>query len=280
MEQIHWLSDREFQVADVTFYCSLDDYSRQTDANRFIILKDRGSLDNYSTVFGEAPPKTILEFGIFQGGSPALFSLWFNTEKFVGIDLSPPVAGFDEFCRTHPVGRKIRSYYQVSQTDQRRIEEIVRAEFGHTPLDVVIDDASHLYETSRETFEIAFPLLRPGGTYVIEDWGWAHWPGSQFFQHETPLSLLIMELTMLCASRSDLISDIRVFPSFAFIRKAIHAKAMSRFDLRSMYSKRGIELVGSKDLNLRGVASIFAERVKHEAGRKLEHLGRRFRGRR
>jgi len=25
--------------------------------------------------------------------------------------------------------------------------------------------------------EVLFPLLRPGGWYVIEDWQWAHSPG-------------------------------------------------------------------------------------------------------
>lgn len=280
MEQIRWLNERECTVAGVTFYCSLDDYSRKTDGERFILLKDREVLDNYASVFADAPPKNILEFGIFQGGSPALFSLWFNVDKFVGVDLSPPVTAFDEFCRTHPIGEKIRSYYQVSQTDRSRIEEIIRAEFGDASLDVVIDDASHLYENTRRTFEIAFPLLRPGGMYVIEDWGWAHWPGSQFFMNETPLSMLIMELVMLCASRSDLISDIRVFPSFAFIRKSREAKHMTEFNVDSSYCKRGIELVGSKNLNLRGVSGILAARLKHDVGRKAEYLTRRLNRRR
>lgn len=271
MEQIHWLSDRECTVAGVKFFCSLDDYTRTTDEERFILLKDRQVLDNYATVFAAQPPKTILEFGIFQGGSPALFSLWFDVDKFVGIDLSPPVAAFDEFCRKHPVGQKIRSYYQVSQTDRSRIEAIVAAEFGQLPLDVIIDDASHLYETSRRTFEITFPLLRPGGTYVIEDWGWAHWPDSRFFMGETPLSVLIMELVMLCASRSDLISDIRVFPSFAFIRKAQSAPPMKELDLGSSYHKRGIELVGSKNLNLRGVSRLLGESLADRIRAVLRH---------
>ena len=38
----------------------------------------------------------------------------------------------------------------------------------------MIDDASHLYEPSLASFETLFPLLRPGGTYIIEDWKWEH----------------------------------------------------------------------------------------------------------
>lgn len=276
MEHIRWLSDRECTVGGVTFYCSLDDFSRKSDAERLILLKDREVLENYATIFENAPPKNILEFGIFQGGSLALFSLWFDVQKLVGVDLSRPVPEFDKFCRTHPIGRRIRSYYQVSQTDKSRIEEIVRTEFGDTPLDAIIDDASHLYETTRRTFEITFPLLRPGGTYVIEDWGWAHWKGSRFFMNETPLSMLIMELIMLCASRSELISDIHVFPAFAFIRKSPKAPPKEELNLDSAYTKRGIELVGFNNPNLGGVFSLLAARLKDRIGREAKRLRRRL----
>jgi hypothetical protein len=44
------------------------------------------------------------------------------------------------------------------------------------PLDLVIDDASHIYGPTKASFQALFPLLRPGGLYLIEDWAWAHWP--------------------------------------------------------------------------------------------------------
>lgn len=270
MQKIRWLNEREFVLGDIRFYCALDDYSLKTDAERFILLKNREVLKNYATVFADAVPQNMLEFGIFQGGSPALFSSWFEVSKFVGVDLCSPVAAFDDFCRTNSAGRNIRSYYGVSQTDRQRIEAIVQAEFGDTPLDVIIDDASHTYRYTKRTFEIAFPLLRPGGIYVIEDWGWAHWPNSQFFMGETALSMLIMELLMLCASRSDLISEVRVFPSFAFIRKSPAAKPIADFALDSLYQKRGIELIGSKNTNLAGVASLLAASIANATQRKLQ----------
>jgi hypothetical protein len=34
----------------------------------------------------------------------------------------------------------------------------------------VIDDASHLLDPTRASFNVPFPLVRPGGVYVIEDW--------------------------------------------------------------------------------------------------------------
>jgi hypothetical protein len=113
------LSDKEFSVDGVRFLCALDDYSLKTNDDRLVILKDRESLESYAAVFSGTHPRTMLEFGIFQGGSPALFSLWFEIDKFVGIDLSAPIEEFDAFCNRHAVGRKIRTYYGISQTDKR-----------------------------------------------------------------------------------------------------------------------------------------------------------------
>lgn len=258
---IEWAGEREFSVGGIKFLCALDDYSLQTDSERFVILKDRSVLNNYSLVFSDNQPKTMLEFGIFQGGSPALFSLWFELEKFVGIDICSPVKDFDAFCKHHPAGSKITSHYGVSQTDRTLIDQIVREEFGTTPLDVIIDDASHLYGETRRAFEIAFPHLRPGGTYVIEDWGWAHWPGSQFFMGKTALSILIMEIVMMCASRSDIVSEVRIFPSFVFIRKSLHAPHIPDFKLDKLYTKRGIELVGAQHANTWDVVKLLAQRI-------------------
>jgi hypothetical protein len=277
MKQLEWRGEREFSVGGVRFICAFDDYSRKTDRNHFVILKDRAALDGYAAVFSDAQPRNILEFGIFQGGSPVMFSLWFDLHKFVGVDVCAPVAEFDDFCARHEAGKRIRSYYGVSQTDKSRIDQIVRKEFPNEPLDVVIDDASHVYRETRRTFEIAFPHLRPGGTYVIEDWGWAHWPGSRFHPGRTALSMLVMELMMVCASRSDLISEVRVFPSFAFVTKSPQALPISDFELDSLYTKRGIELVGAEKHNLMGVSKLVLARLFDRPVNKLRRLRNRRR---
>lgn len=280
MKALDWRSESELVIDGVHFDCSIDDYTGKTTKDRIVLLKSRSVLDLYARIFADAPPRTMLEFGIFQGGSPALYALWLELEKFVGIDISEPVTAFEDFCRSHQVGRKIRSYYGVSQTDRSRIEEIVRKEFGDTPLDVIIDDASHYYEYSRRTFEIAFPLLRPGGLYVIEDWGWAHWPNWSRFEKtyggHTSLSMLIMELLMLCASRRDLISEVRVFPAFVFVRKSPEAMPLAEFALDEAYSKREIELVGTQHLHLAGVARLAARSVATRTRRRLQRTGRKL----
>ena len=36
--------------------------------------------------------------------------------------------------------------------------------------DLIVDDASHMGGKSRETFKLLWPLVKPGGWYVLEDW--------------------------------------------------------------------------------------------------------------
>lgn len=276
MRELQWLSETEFRLAGVQFKCALGDYALEPTEDQLVILKNRGALDQYAAVVAGEPLKNMLEFGIFQGGSPVLFSLWFDLEKFVGVDICAAVDGFERFCRSHEVGKRIRSFYEVSQTNRGRIEAIIRTEFGATPIDAIIDDASHAYGATRRTFETAFPFLRPGGLYVIEDWGWAHWPNSRLHQGQTALSMLIMELLMVCASRSDVISEVRVFPAFAFVRKSPDAPALENFRLDDLYRKRGIELVGARNFNLAGVGRTWAEGVADSTKRALQRAKRRI----
>lgn len=242
MPALEWLNAKQFLIGDVNFQCWSHDYSLKTDENRLVILKTREVLENYATVLSGVPVSKVLEFGIFQGGSPAMFALWFDAEV-VGIDICDPVLGFDAFCTSNPIARRrIRSHYNVSQTDRPKVEGIIRSEFGNTQPDLIIDDASHLYRESRQTFEIAFPFLCPGGWYVIEDWGWPHWPGEPYFAGQSALSVLIMELLMLCASREDIVSEVRVFPAFTFIRKSPKAPDLTGMRLDGLYRARGLEL--------------------------------------
>ena len=261
MKELDWIDSDHFSIDGVRFQCVQRDYSLKSGEDRLVLLKDREMLDNYSRVVGTDRIRNVLEFGIFQGGSPALFTLWLELDKFVGIDVCQPVAVFDAFVARRALGEKIRTHYGVSQADEVRVADIVRNEFGATPVDLIIDDASHHYSRTRRAFEIAFPLLRPGGSYVIEDWGWAHWPTlPAVFRGQTALSMLIMELTMLCASRKDIVSEIRIFPSFVVVTKALAAPPLPDMSLDRLCNRRGVQLAGTKHLNIAGFSRLLAER--------------------
>ena len=214
----------------------------QDGPNRIIILKDRRSLESYRTVLRNHIARNVLEFGVLEGGSAVLFSLLLDLDKFVGVELNDQPPGLRQFLSQQEVGKRIRLHFKTSQTDEAKIRNIIRNEFDGTPLDLIIDDASHAYALTKRTFEIAFPHLRPGGLYVIEDWGWPHWKGCTACMGEPALSRLIFELGMVCATSPEIINDVWVHSSFAFIRKSEEANELLDFSIENLYQKRGLYL--------------------------------------
>ena len=61
-----------------------------------------------------------------------------------------------------------------------------------------------MYALTKKSFEALFPLLRPGGLYIIEDWAWGHWQAFQALDHpwsyEVPLTKLIFEIVAAIGS--------------------------------------------------------------------------------
>ena len=63
--------------------------------------------------------------------------------------------------------------FQGSQIDENFLMKVVD-ETGL--LDIIIDDGSHVNEHVVKTFKMLFPVLKDGGTYVIEDTQTSYWP--------------------------------------------------------------------------------------------------------
>jgi predicted O-methyltransferase YrrM len=92
-------------------------------------------------------------------------------ERFVAIELNDRrVGALDALIERRSLQDSVRPVYGVDQADRARLAAIAADEFGGQPLDLVIDDASHRLDETRASFECLFPLLRPGGRFVIEDW--------------------------------------------------------------------------------------------------------------
>ena len=87
-------------------------------------------------------------------------------------------------------------------------------EFGDEPLDLVIDDASHLYEPTRQSFQVLFPRLRHRGLYVIEDWTLDY---SQ--ADHPPLATLVHELLAETATSSRAVREMTVDRGFVAIER-------------------------------------------------------------
>jgi hypothetical protein len=120
------------------------------------------------------------------------------------------------------LGGRIKTYWNTDQANKARLRTIVETEFEGPP-DLVIDDASHLYWLTRASFEALFPLLMPGGLYIIEDWAWDHWPDSRVPNYlraaEDRLTRLAIELVEATGTSGQLILNIVVNPVFLVVER-------------------------------------------------------------
>jgi hypothetical protein len=103
----------------------------------------------------------MLELGIWKGDSLAMWRDAFPFATIVGVDLAPPELELGP--RVHVVAG--------DQSDAIMLAK-VRADHAPDGFDVIVDDASHIGQLSARSLQVLYPLhLRPGGLYVIEDWG-------------------------------------------------------------------------------------------------------------
>ena len=193
---------------------------RLSTSEAFTIVKNEHYLHIYEELASLFLPHSILELGIYQGGSYVLLDKLFNPRRMSAVEIrGQPVLPLLEYVADKP-DRFV--HFSTSQSDRKILEQIVRDDLADE-LDLVVDDASHTYEQTKASFEILFPLLRPGGIYSIEDWNWAHHPNFQApdapWSKDPALSNLLFEQIMLMGSAWS-ISEIRVWKFLYLIRKA------------------------------------------------------------
>jgi SAM-dependent methyltransferase len=127
-----------------------------------------GYLEAYATHFEPIRdrPVKLLELGIFRGHSLLLWQEYFPAGLIAGLDIDP--------VSLPGPGSRIRMY-QGSQADCPLLDR-VRLECAPEGFDVIIDDASHVGSLTKVSFWHLFRRhLKPGGLYVIEDWGTGYW---------------------------------------------------------------------------------------------------------
>lgn len=226
-DRLVWQRDRML-LDDLVF--RLEHY-RSADWNggdHFRFVKIKELVDQYANFFSRRSdfhPERVMELGIYDGGSTAFWYELFQPQKQVALDIQDQTDSpyFRRYVESRGLGGgRISTYWKTSQSDKARLRTIVETEFDG-PLDLVIDDASHLYRQTRASFEALFPLLMPSGLYIIEDWAWGHWSEYSSPDHpwagEEPLTQLVVELIEAAGTSTQLISSIVVYQGFVILER-------------------------------------------------------------
>lgn len=123
---------------------------------------------NYESLFGTLKQYDVrlLEMGIYKGDSLRFWSEFFPSGIVAGLDKEP--------VNITPANPRIKTY-QGRQEDLVLLDRIA-AEVAPDGFDVIVDDCAHIGELCRASFRHLFMNhLKPGGYYVIEDWGTGYW---------------------------------------------------------------------------------------------------------
>lgn len=105
-------------------------------------------------------PISMLEIGVQNGGSLETWSQYFKSaQRFIGCDIDPKCGSlkYDDPRISIVVG------------DANAAPTFVAIRESCASFDIVIDDGSHVSTDILNAFLNYFPLVKPGGLYVIED---------------------------------------------------------------------------------------------------------------
>lgn len=131
-----------------------------------LIDKWSGYFNVYDRHFGRYrnQPVKVLEIGVYHGGSLQLWKEFFGSvATIVGVDIDARCADYAEENVTIEIGdQSSPSFWQAFFQK-------------HGDFDVIIDDGSHVNQHQIITFLQAWPHLKDGGTFLVEDLCCAYW---------------------------------------------------------------------------------------------------------
>lgn len=137
-----------------------------TTAGNFGTVTDKialGYLPSYLRIAAELGPSArVLELGVWNGDSLRLWQQLFAFGEVTGVD--------SEMTAVWPPGaRKVL----------RNVRDPELPQHLNGPYDLIVDDASHYGADVTTAFTGLWPLLAPGGYYVVEDW-WLSFPDNPY----------------------------------------------------------------------------------------------------
>jgi Methyltransferase domain len=128
-----------------------------TAEGRFGQITDKvahGYLPAYLRIAADLGPRArVCELGVWQGDSLRLWQSLFPLGEVTGVD--------SDIQAKWPEG--------VRQVLRRQEDPGLPAVLGG-PFDLIVDDASHSGTLTALSLKALWPLVAPGGYYVIEDW--------------------------------------------------------------------------------------------------------------
>lgn len=135
----------------------------------------------YHSAFGSLRHNVqkFLEVGVFYGASLKMWHDYFPAAQVHGIDIfkilpGPSTLKYNAgyFWKKFKSGALDARYHlhKANQSDAHELAQLAATLGGeHAAFDIIVEDGSHMQRDQQMNLGLLFPLVRPGGFYVIED---------------------------------------------------------------------------------------------------------------
>lgn len=163
-----------------------------------------GYLPAYMAIAADLGPRArVCEVGVYYGESLQLWQALFPYGEVAGVDSDP--------ASVWPPGTR----QVLSDARNPSLPDILCG-----PFDLIVDDCIHYGETARITFDLLWPLLAPGGYYVIEDW-YVGLPSSEVYPayHGASMVEMVQSLLLMLASQNAEVDEITYRYGLAIVHR-------------------------------------------------------------
>lgn len=148
-----------------TEYLYDEEFSKKLGFEFTVVGSDKSSHhgyeDVYSHLLSHLSPKSFLEIGLFLGDTR-------STDLFAWEQMFPEAKIYGADIKEHLLFKsgRIETFF----VDQSRPETFTDLKnLIGDKVDIILDDASHVYDLTIATFENMFDFLKDDGIYLIED---------------------------------------------------------------------------------------------------------------
>lgn len=118
---------------------------------------DKGTLHSYIDLYEREMTRTsdidLLEIGVWQGHSLAMWGEYFQGSRVVGVDVDLS---------------RLRYEVDARECDATSAEALT-ATLGDSAFDYIVDDGSHLPSHQAQSFRLLWDRVKRGGKYFIDD---------------------------------------------------------------------------------------------------------------
>ena len=142
-----------------------EDFAKKLSLEFTAAYSDKGSHHGYHEVYSHLlaalEPKSFLEIGLFLNDTQ-------HTDLFAWEQVFPNADIYGADIKEHLLfeRNRIKTFF----VDQSKVDTITELrKYLPKQIDIILDDASHIFDLTINTFENLFDLVSDGGIYMIED---------------------------------------------------------------------------------------------------------------